>query len=113
MEQNIDIKKNTGKDGKEYNNLYLKEIEDGNYIVVEKIFLEGLKRAGKFGKPVYSVGVKYKDELCSCWMNDKVYPDYQATGVVGDRIKISAKEEKVVLKTGVKILVMRYTFEKV
>lgn len=112
-EQKIDIKKNMGKNGKEYSNLDLKTIEDGNYIIVEKMFPEGLKVEGKFG-PVYSIGVKYNDELCSFWLNPKQNTAYKECGEVGDKIKVTAREEKIINpKTKVKMLVMRYYFEKV
>lgn len=112
-EQKIDIKITTGKNGKEYKNLTLKDINIGNYIIVEKQFAEGLKVKGKFGD-VYSIGVKYNDDLCSFWLNEKQHDKYKELGGIGDKLKITAKEERATNpKTKVVMLYVSFDFEKV
>jgi hypothetical protein len=60
------------------------------------------------------MGVKYNEELCSFWLNPKQNEAFKACGIVGDSIKVIAKEEIVVNpKTKVKMIVTRFYFEKV
>lgn len=110
MEQTLGIKEVTGKNGKNYKNLNLKDLEVGNHIEIEKTFVEGLKVEGKFG-PVFSIGAKYKDEQISFWLNSKQHDRYKSIGGVGDKLTITAKEVKVVNpKTKVKMLIQDYDF---
>jgi hypothetical protein len=112
-EQNISVTVKAGKNGKEYRNINLKDIDVGNSIVVEKMFVEGLKVAGKFGD-VFSVGVKYNDELVSFWLNIKQNEAFKSVGDVGDKIKVTAKEDRYQNpKTKVTMLVKNFDFEKV
>jgi hypothetical protein len=113
-EQKIDIKKQAGKNGKEYNNLNLKDIEYDNYIVVEKIYPAGMPFPSKFGGKTYSVGCKYQGELCSFWLNEKQHTAFQACGIVGDSVKVTAREERATNpKTKVTMLYKALDFVKV
>jgi hypothetical protein len=114
MEQKIDIKKKTGKDGKEYSNIDIKSLEYGNYFTGEKLFPEGLKFPSKFGGFTYSVALKYEGEMCSFWLNEKQHTAFKNCGIVGDTIKITSREERAVnLKTKVTMLYKAFDFEKV
>jgi len=113
MEQEINIVENG-----QYKNINLKPkpmkgitgIDNGNYIIVEKVFAEGFENEGKFGKS-YSCKVRYKDEECSFWLNEKEHAIYGPLGGVGDLIRISLNKESFVNpKTGVEMLYNKLTF---
>jgi hypothetical protein len=95
MEKDLQIVKSE-KDGKTYNTLYLKpnktkKIEGlgyDNFIIVEKLYAEGKQFNGKFGKS-YSCAVRFKDQDCSFWLNEKEHDAYKQLGGIGDKIKIT------------------------
>lgn len=97
------------KGDKTYRNLDFRELEVDNFIVVEKTFAEGLEVKGKFG-PMYSIGIKYKDQECSAFLSEKQHKEYKEIGGVGDKIKITKYEAKIKVKAG-SMLVNRLKFE--
>jgi hypothetical protein len=110
----LDITTKTSGD-KVYKNIDLKQLQDGEYIIVEKRFVEGRVYDGKFGKS-YSCAVIYEGEDVTFWLREKYteHQRYAETGGIGDKIKVTAKEEKVVNpKTKAKILVTKFYFDKV
>lgn len=112
-EQILNITEKVGKNNKSYKNINLKDISISNYIIVEKNFAEGLKVQGKFGD-VFSIGVKYKDETVSFWLNAKQHDKYKVIGGMGDKVKITAVERRFVNpKTKITMLLQDYEFEKV
>lgn len=100
---------------KTYKNLDLKQLQDGEFIIAEKVFAEGRPYDGKFGK-TFSCKVNYEGEEVTFWLREK-YTEHQRfaeCGGVGDKIKITAKEEKVINpKTKAKILVTKFYFDLV
>jgi hypothetical protein len=122
MEQNLEIKKQV-KGDKTYNNINFKDLSTDNYVIVEKTFAEGMKFTSKFPKKnakgevigdayTYSIGIKYKDTLCSAWLNQKEHDLYKDVGGVGDKIKVTLYRAEVKLKSG-DLLVKKLRFEKV
>lgn len=105
----------------QYNNIDLKGLEDGQYIIVEKVFAEGYKFESKKytkkdGTPTlsFSCKVKYDGKDVTFWLNEIPHNTYKVTGGIGDKVKITAKEEKRINpKTKVKTLVNVLHFEKV
>ncbi len=105
----------------QYNNINLKELEDGDFIVVKKKFAEGYKFESKTlkkkdGSPVisYSCRATYGDKEVSFWLNEAQHKLYAACGGIDDAVKIIAKEEKKVNpKTKAKMLINVLSFEKV
>lgn len=110
MEQDLKIVEVT-KGDKTYKNLDLRELDVGNFVVVEKTFAEGLPIKAKFGT-MYSIGIKYKDVLASAFLSDKQHALYKDVGGVGDKVKITKFEEKIKVKAG-NMLVNRLRFELV
>lgn len=100
---------------KTYKNIDLKQLQDGEYVIVEKKFAEGRGVQGKFGK-TYSCAVTYEGEDVTFWLREKYqeHQRYAETGGVGDKVKVTATEEKVINpKTKAKILVTKFYFDKV
>jgi hypothetical protein len=111
MEQKINITEKQGKNGKTYKNINLKDLDVGNYCIVEKQYAEGLKVQGKFGD-VFSVGLKYCDESVSAWLNAKDNEVFKNLGGVGDRLKVTAEEMRATNpKTKVTMLYKKLKFE--
>jgi len=101
--------------GKVFKNIDLKELGNGEFIVVEKLYAEGQEFSGTFGKS-YSCKALYNTESISFWLREKYneHKRYADCGGVGDKVKIIAKEEVVVNpKTKAKMLVTKFDFELV
>lgn len=107
-EQNLEIS-TTVKNGKEYKNLYLKPnvakrtfgLDDGKYIIVEKVYPEGFKQVSsqykdKDGNPSvsYSVKANYKGQEVSFFINEEQHEKFKNCGGVGDKVKITASHKK-------------------
>jgi hypothetical protein len=117
-EQKIEITTNE----KGYKNINLKEkplkgikgIDDGNYIIVEKIFVEGKEFDNQYGSKSYSCKVKYSGEDVTFWLSNKEHDKYKTCGGEGDKVKIGLTEEKYInRKTGGKALRGVLSFELV
>lgn len=111
MEQTITVTEKVVGD-KTYKTLVLKDLEPNNSVIIEKTFAEGMQFKSKFQpmktsadgtavvdttKPpvyTYSCGVKYKDDLCSLWLNEKQHKEYKVCGGIGDSIMITKFLEK-------------------
>jgi len=93
MEQELSIKTNT-KNGKEYKNLDLNDLEDGNFITVTKDgFNEAKEFDGKFGKG-YICSVTYKGEPCSFIINKaEVVKDFNTLGGLGDSLIVTMSKK--------------------
>lgn len=119
-ETKLEIKTKT-TDKATYNNINIKALEDGQFAVVEKLSAEGYKNVSdKYkdykGNPAvsYSCKVKYADKECSFWLNERQHAQYAVCGGIGDKVKISCKEEvRINPKTKVKTIVPVLSFEKV
>lgn len=104
-----------------FNNIDIKSIQDGQHIIVEKLQAAGFRNESKTyknfdGTPAvsFSCKVKYQDKECSFWLKERQHKLYEVCGGIGDRVKISCKEEvKVNPKTKVKMIVPVLSFEKV
>lgn len=120
-EQKLEIQTNIGKDGKEYYNLNLKPkplknikgLDDGNFIIVEKVFIEGYEIESKYGK-IYSCKVKYDNKEPTFILNEKEHAVYKNIGGIGDGVKITLNKRSVLNKmTGMEMIVPTLSFEKV
>lgn len=97
----------------QYRNIKLNKIPKGKFIVVEKNFVEGKLFEGKYGKS-YICSVSYNGESGSFFLNEKYHNQYKAIGGQGDHIRIGRDDEVIDnAKTGVKMIVPKYFFEKV
>lgn len=86
-------------------------LEEGNHVIVEKVFAEGYENDGKFGKS-YSCKVKYKGEEVSFWLTEKEHEVYKTIGGVEDKVKITLTKENYVNKnTGVETRYNKLVFE--
>lgn len=115
MEQKLKIETN-GK----YKNISLKAnpmknregIDDGNYIVVEKLYPNG-KEISQATYTIYSCGVRYLGEEVSFILNEREYELFQQYEV-GDNVRITLKKETFInKKTGGESLIKKLYFEKV
>lgn len=104
----------------------LKAMEDGDYIVVEKIFAESKGYPGKIAKKdkegkdtdekslIFPCKVKYGDKEVTFWTYESgqpQYKDFAECGGAGDKIKITAHEKKYLDKKGNKKILTTFTFE--
>ena len=105
-EQKLNVKRQDG-----YSNIYLKDIEPDNYIIVEKVFPEGLEKEGKYGK-YYIVKAKYNDEEVSFFLSSREHDTWKNLGGEGDLIKVTAFEETIKVKSN-KMIVTRRKFDLV
>lgn len=104
-----------------FKNLHLKPnvakgiegLEDGNFVIVEKVFAEG-REVSLPTHVFYSCGVRYKDEVVSIVLNPKEHDVYKTLGGAGDRVKITLKKEPYVNPmTGAEGIAKRLYFEQV
>lgn len=107
----------TEKNGKEYNNIFLKPfrgntgLEPGNFVIVEKIFVEGFRIGAQYGD-IFSCKAKYKDNEVSFILNPRDHDIYKEIGGIGDNVKITLEEEtRLNQKTKVKMIVSVLRFE--
>jgi hypothetical protein len=113
MEQVLKITEKAGKNGKTYKNINLKDLEIGNSAVIEKVFAEGIKVNGKFGE-VYSIAVRYKDDVVSAFLSPKDYNVFNTLGAIGDKIQVSTEEARATNpKTKVTMLYKKLVFTKI
>ena len=127
-EAKLEIYENTSN-GKTYKNIALKSkldkntkavvmqgLEDGEFIIIEKgNFAEGrsvMSGVGQNGKPwnMFSCAVKYNGDDVSFILYDRDHEAYADCGGVGDKLKISLTEEKMVTPMG-KRLIDKLSFE--
>lgn len=109
-----------------YKNVLLKArkgvggIEVGNYVIVEKTFVEGTPVVSKLytnartGEPSvsYSVRCVYTGEEISFWLNEAEHNAWKLTGGIGDKVKITMTEKTVLnKKTNVKMILPELKFE--
>jgi len=124
MEQEIKIVENG-----QYKNINLKSklhkgikgLEDGNHIIVEKVYAEGREYQSptlkdRNGDPLmsYSCRVVYLDNEVSFWLSAFEHETYQALGGEGDKLKITLNKEPFVNpKTGAEMILQKLSFEAV
>ena len=107
VEQELEITVNG-----QYNNINLKPkplkgmkgLEDGNHIVVKKLFAEGFEVEPKnpTWKPSYSCKAEYLGKEVTFWLTQKEHDSYKVIGGVDDSVKITLKKEgRVNPKTGI------------
>lgn len=110
----------TNSKGKDYNNINLKELEVGNYILVEKIFPEGRevvssKYKDSAGNPTvsYACKVKYNGQDVGFWLkNKREYSQFCSEGGIGDTLLVTMTEEPSVNpKTKIKSIYPRLKFQ--
>lgn len=97
-EQKLNIRINE-KNGKTYHNLDFKDLDNGNYTVVEKLFASGFEGKGQYGT-FYSWKVKYDGQDCSFILNEKLNAELSALGGIGDKIKVNCELKENVRKKG-------------
>jgi len=132
QEQELEIQKVEVGD-RTFNNLYLKSnlkrgikgLDDGNYVIFEKMFPSGIPIKSKFeNSEAYNCRVKYKGEECSFLLGERTnklgqktmteHTDFESCGGVGDKVKITLNKVPVQNPvTGAEVLSQRLTFEKV
>jgi len=123
-EQKLEIKENG-----QYKNIELKSklhkgivgLDDGNYVIVEKVFTEGyefiserLKDANGDPLKSYSCRVLYGEENTevSFWLNAREHKIYAELGGIGDKVKIILHKETMINpKTGTEMLINKLSFE--
>ena len=112
--QELEIKRNG-----EYKNLYLKPVkgvgglEPGKYVEITKGEYPETREIVKPNWTGYSATFEYNGEMVGCMFFNKNEADaYNQAGGQGDRVRVTASEEPVVNKKGMKILVHRLHFEK-
>jgi hypothetical protein len=103
--KNIDLKPKLHKG--------IKGLDNGNHIVVEMMFKEGLKKDGQYG-PYYIMKVLYDEQEVSFFLNEKEHDNFAAVGEVGDKVKITLiKEDFINKKTGVESKINKLVFSRV
>ncbi len=113
MEQKLDIVQNG-----DFKNIFFfsyikngaKGLDDGNFIVVEKVFADGREIDMKTYM-IYSCKVKYLEEEVTFVLNAREHEEYKNLGGIGDKIKITLKKEPYINKKGVEILAKNLYFE--
>jgi hypothetical protein len=116
--QQLEISTQQGTNGKTYKRINLKELEIGNEILIEKKFANpsGLEKISKtYGTPFWTCTVGYNNEEVGIIIgNKREYAQFDATGGVGDTIKVTKFEETLVNpKTKGKSIWPRLKFELV
>jgi len=105
----------------EYKNLNLKSnklknivgLEDGNHIIVTKLFDTTIELNGQWGV-FYSAKVRYGNDEVSFLLNKKENEAFNKAGVVEEKVKIMLHKELIPNpKTGIESVYQRLTFEKV
>lgn len=86
-------------------------IPDGDYVIIEKVMVDGKAIPSRFGGMNYTCKVKYNDEECSFFLTETEHSKFAAVGGIGDKVKITLKNE-LNKTTGVKDMQILY-FEKV
>jgi hypothetical protein len=116
MEQKLEIKTNgnfKNIDLKPKLHKGIKGLDNGNHIVVEKIYKDGLEKDGQYGK-YYIIKALYLEQEVSFFLNEKENEAFSNVGTVGDKVKITLKKEDFVnKKTGVESRINKLFFEKV
>ncbi|HEY9705238.1 MAG TPA: hypothetical protein V6C58_22560 [Allocoleopsis sp.] len=87
MEKKISIKETNKGDKTYYNIMPKKELEAGDYIVVQKLFDTGRELETDYGK-CYSVTLQYDGKDVGMLMSNKEYTEFCDVGNVGDKIKM-------------------------
>lgn len=115
-EQTLEIQENNG-----FKNLNLKPklhkgikgLDNGNHVVVNKLFKDGLEKTGQYGK-FYIIKALYQDQEVSFMLSEKEHTGYRDCGEIGDNIQILLSKESVVnKKTGVEMVYNKLNFERV
>lgn len=109
MENGIQIKQNG-----QYKNLDLRDMNNGDTIVVTKNkYAEGKEFEGKYGK-FFNVQVEYQGEECSMIINKvEEHGAFASCGGVGDKVKITMHKEIKKNKMGREYVARSLTFEQV
>jgi hypothetical protein len=127
-EAKIELKEQEYKGNKQYIIIdkSLKAMEDGDYIIVEKIFAESKGYPGKISKKdkdgkdtdekslIFPCKVKYDDKEVTLWtyeVGQPSYKDFSECGGAMDKIKITAHEKKYLDKKNSKKIMTTFTFE--
>jgi len=111
MEQQLNIQEKNG-----YKNLKLQDLDEGNHIIIEKIYDIPRELQSKFdgGKPYYSCGAKYDNDQVSFFLNHAHIEAYNKLGGIGTRLKITLyKEMYTNPKTNMEMVLKKFKFEKV
>jgi hypothetical protein len=115
-EQKLNIVEKTTAKGV-YKNINLKDIEQGNYIIITKSDKEPKMFEKDFGqgmKKSYLIIANYQGEDVSFFLKDKNFQQFDNQGSAGDKVKVTAIENTFVnSKTKVKMLYNDLTFDLV
>jgi hypothetical protein len=96
----------------------IKGLDNDQYIIVEKLFPTGYKVDTGFkdkeGNPNYnySCKVKYNEQEVSFFLNEKEHEVYSQLGGIGDKVKITAKDEIYVMFNGTRGITTKLVFER-
>ena len=113
-EQKLNVQTNN-VGGKEYRNISLREIEVGNYVVLEKTWDTNLKKeASKDGRKwnYYIAKAKYNDEEVSFFLGETENVVFENVAKVGEKIKVT-KYEETIQKLNKKEIIERLKFDRV
>jgi hypothetical protein len=88
-------------------------LDDQEYVVLTKVFAEGMKKETKYGE-TYLCRCKYNDEDVSFFLKPIEHERFAAVGGEGDQIKATnVKVKKVHPTLGVEVEYNNLNFEKV
>ena len=76
----------------QYKNIDLKDIDNDNYIIVQKIFEKGLEKKATKGDRTwnyYIIKARYNDEEVGFILSDTANSMYKELGGIDDKIKIT------------------------
>lgn len=114
MEKEIKINETNIK-GKIFYSINPKQdLDNGEYVVVEKMYMQSKMYKNKYGGEGYLTNVKYKDKQVSFFMNLKQKEVFDNIAGIGDKVKIKVVEKTYTNpRTKVKIMYKDYEFEKI
>jgi hypothetical protein len=122
MEKKLDIETTS----KGYKNIHIKSrpkkgikgLENGEFIVIEKLFPTGYKVETGFKNKDgtatfnYSCKAKYDGQEVSFFLNEAEHEVYSQLGGIGDKVKITAKDEVYVMFNGSRGITTKLVFER-
>jgi len=111
------------KNGNTYHNLDLRDMGDGDSIIVEKLYEGGIKMPDRYeGQESYAIKAEYNGEKVSFFLNDierngfvvsSAYTDFKECGGIGSKVRISTKKEIYKDKKGTDRVKTTFSFEEV
>jgi hypothetical protein len=88
-------------------------IDDGESIIVEKIFADGKEITTQYGIS-YLIRALYEGEEVSFFLKERHYKVFEKVGGIGDKVKITGEKKLITNpKTGVEMVFIDFDFELV